>query len=1858
MTITESLSNLTSGQFRIWAGQKLDPECPLYNMALEFRIQGNIQLQTFRDAFQALIDRSDALRTVISESDGIPRQIVQNEVNYSVPFEDLSDQAAPLEIARAQLKERSMRIFDLGNCLFDSVLLKIADDDYIWYLNQHHLITDGWSCAILFRRLAEFYQLALGGRLNTDAPELPPYQDYQRYELEFKETKSYKLAIAYWQEKQSNTDASIELYGHVPSPTATASKRYFCDIGPERSEALRALALDSDFRSFSVDLSLFNIFSALLCAYLFRISGNTQISIGTLSHHRPTATFKETIGLFIELFPLEVSIPTQATFRSLIKSVAPMSLDFLKHALPGTAGTQSGNPYAAVLNYINATFSDFNAMPMASNWIHPDHVDRGHALRLQVQDFDKSGSIQLHFDLSRDIFDRDLAQKAVQHFLKLMDALIANPDDIIESVALPSESEKSAIASSNTTQVERPGGVTIVDLLQDHTTADPHATAVLEDDEMTTYEALEHRSNLMAHYLLKAGVSRGTMVAVFLERSADLVATLIGILKAGAAFVPIDASFPSTRISFVLEDCRAPLVLTQPNLKSRIPAGGPDIVCVDDVWKAGIDDVAPATEYLPKNEDLAYVIYTSGSTGHPKGVMIQHGSLVNYLLWARRYYMHDGPHDFPLFSTVAADLTITSIFLPLVSGSTIKVYPESREGLDLSIMDVFKEDAVDIVKLTPSHLSMLNAQKSKPNRIKKLIVGGEDFKTSLAQRIYGLFDGNVEIFNEYGPTETTVGCMIHKFDPTRAGGRSVSIGKPIDNTRIYLLDAGLNPVPIGVKGDIFIAGNGLARGYLNQSKLTSTVFVPDPFQPGELMYNSGDVGRWESEGVLSFLGRKDDQVKVRGFRIELGEIESALLEMPDIQEGIARVVDFRTSVSEDEVDHCRRCGLSSNHPKAKLDRHHICRICRKFESLKDKAHHYFKTEADLAKIIDHAKAIRKGSYDSLMQYSGGKDSTYALYKLVEMGMHPLVFSFDNGFISKGAKENIQRVVEDLNLDLVWGKTPAMNSIFVDSLRRFSNVCNGCQKVINTLSVNLAREKGIRYIFTGLSRGQFFETRVSGLFANQIFDNSEIDRNIIDARKAYHRMKDAVSEHLDVSAFEDDAVFEEVQFVDFYRYTDVELHDMLSFLDRQAPWIRPSDTGRSTNCLINEAGIYIHKKERGFHNYELPYSWDVRLGHKDRDSALEELNDDIDTARVARMLKTIGYNPEEKNFAASDRRIVAYYVADKAYTTDDLRERLSQILPGYMIPAHFMRMDAFPLNATGKIDRDVLPVPGSDRAGLPSAYAAPRNDVEQLLANIWARVMGAEKVGIHDNFFDLGGDSILSIQIVTQAVKYGLNFTPGQLLQFPTVADLAINMEESDVAGAEQGLITGAVPLTPMQHWFFELNVDRPNLWSTVLKLRITDRIDSDFLKKSFQYLCQHHDVLRTRFKRKGATVEPYIMDDDPSSKLDTIDMRHMAASDQAKAIEQQVLKAQTTLDLESGPVLCARLFLRGGDLHDLLFIIIHPLVIDHRSLKIFLEDLEAAYRDLEGQQTPMLPRKTSSFKYWAEAMTSYANSDVIASDLPFWTKQNEARLNKLSRDFQRSGNGREGSAEFLAAGFETRNGNDLLLSFAEKHSVGVEVLLLTALAKTICKWSDTPSLFVDIIGDARGVAIDNIAPSRTIGMFTMAYPLNLMNPSGPNAHEDIAAVHNQLQNIPSQGLSFGALRYLHNEQSHRNMLAQFPRPELSFNYIGNLDQTIQTPSHFRIETAPQLVRDPDGKRPYLIEVDASIRANRLELQWRFNTRRHHRTTIQFLADDFYVSLQRLVSEADRPRDEKKTASDFPLANLDEDQLAKISKQLE
>ncbi len=1793
----EEASNLTRSQFLIWTGQQLHPDTPLYNMVMTFTIRGALRVEAFETAFENLVEQTDALRTVFVERDGVPfRRVVP--APGRLERVDLSGHADPDAALRGWIEQRAIRQFDLDRCLFDAALIRLRESEHVWYLNQHHLITDGWAIAVVYERMEALYRQACGRGPDPDSP-YPSFEAYADHERRYRSSEAYRKALDFWQRKTVEPAEPVRFYGVQPAAGGTTrTERVTVDLGPDRSRAVLALAAAPDVAGLTGGMSYFNVFATVLFACLARIGGRRSFTVLAPAHNRTSRAFARTAGLFIEILPLHVTIDEDETADTLLTKVAAESHALVIRARPGTSSATQNRDYPVLLNVINASFSGFDGMPMQSEWIHPGHGDSSQALRLQIHDFDQRGSIRLHFDVRRDVFDELRREALVRHFLTILDAVLEDRTRPLSGIDLVSPDEhRQHVVAFNETARPLPGG-TVVQRFEAQVARDPDATAVICGDRRLRYGELNARSNRLARRLVGQGVQTGTPVGICLRRSPEMLVAIWGVLKAGGCYVPLDPDYPAERLAFLVADSGVPIVLSEPALTARIPAG-PTVLHVADAPAGGDGTAAVNPAAAAGPDDLAYVIYTSGSTGSPKGAMVPHRGLLNYALWAIDTYGADGPLDFPLYSSFAFDLTVTSIFVPLLSGGTIVVYPDG-EGEDgrLAVLRVFEEDRVDIVKLTPAHLALLEQQGVRCARIRKLIVGGEDLKTVLARGLARLRDGPLDVFNEYGPTEATVGCMTHRYDPALDIHASVPLGRPAANTRIHVLDAAMRPVATGIIGELYIGGEGLARGYLNQPALTAERFVDDPFRPGARLYRTGDLARWQSPGTLLFAGRNDDQLKIRGARVELAETEAAILAHPDVIACTLSVIDgAATPAAPPPVRHCIQCGLASSHPDARLGDDDVCSLCRSRERYEQLAHRYFRTMRDLQTLVQQAAS--PGQPECLMLLSGGKDSTYALYQLVELGFRPLVFTLDNGYISEGAKANMRRAVDALGLELVFGSTPAMPDIFVDSLERFGNVCQGCFKTIYTLAINLARERGIRVIVTGLSRGQIFATRLAELLRNDIDDPDQIDRAIVDARIAYHRADDAVRRHLDVRAFQDDALFDELQIVDFYRYCDVSLDEMLGFLSERAPWVRPADTGRSTNCLINDAGILVHRRERGFHNYALPYSWDVRLGHKTRAESLRELDDDIDTTRVHQILREIGYDARRLSRPATDdgnggRRLCAYYVPrDPSVTAAGLRSWVARKLPDYMIPSYFVPVDGIPLTAHGKVDRRALPDPRAPGRGDTAAKVPPRDDVERTLAAIWRSALGVDDLGVHDDFIALGGDSIINIQIVSRARKAGLYITPQQLFDHPTVAGLAA-VAVGTRPSPDPGPATGEVPLTPIQQWFFERDLVSPAQWSQAVRLIVPADADTPRLEAAFRAVQRRHDMLRTRFECVDHVWHQHTEADGPPIRVQDVPAAGLSAGEIDALIDATVESLNARMDLGRGELVQAAVVRPDRPDPDRLIVVIHHLIIDGVSWSFLLEDLEAAYAGPADASEVALPPTTTPYQQWSHRLAAWAASDAARAQVDTWAPGHDAGTAARHRpDAARERP--DGEVQTVTVTVERSRTEALLREVPAVYNTRTDDVLVTALLSALRWWTGASTHRLLLEGHGRQSPVPDVDLTRTVGWFTALYPLTLSLP-GEDPVDALRAVKEQLRSVPDHGIGYGALRYLSRDARIANRLAAQPEPAVLFNDLGRFESATAATRLFRLDGPLRLAVGPNPQL-HRLSVNATISDGQLHVNF-------------------------------------------------------------
>ncbi len=898
---TTKLFDLTQSQQLIWAGQSLNPQEPIYNMVLVFDFSKAIEEQHFEQAFEVLVQQSDAMRTNFVVNNGVPKQVIHTDfTSFSLEQIDWSAESSPDAVYKEWLELRTQKVFDLSGCLFDSVLIKMASDRFIWYFNQHHLITDAWAVSVLYQKMAELYHQSIEGRL-AEATIMPAYEKYIAYEQNACLGSKKAESRSFWQEKLEAIPDSLQLYGQETSNRGTRANRISIKLGEQRSAQLRELALKPEFRAWTQDLSCFNIFSTVLFAWMHRVGNQKKLSIGTPTHNRSTADFKATPGLFIELFPLLAEVKEEDTFLSLFKRVQIETFGFLRYAQPGMATPALSRSFNVVLNYIHAGFPDFNDIPTQSEWVHSEHIDPLHYLRLEVHDFDKNGHFQLDFDINNEIIPEEKQDAAIGHFLKLIDAFLTDKNQPIGQVDILNKAEKTTLFEwGNVFSPAVPIKHHLLDAFYKQVQQNPHAVAVNFEKEWVSYEELNIKSNQLAHYLSAKGAGKGVNIGLFMERSIDMIVGMMAILKTGSAYIALDPIVPDKRLMLMLEDAHHPILLSQQGLTDRLPQYTGKRICIHT--ENTTISTKKASDFHPNinPDDIAYVLFTSGSTGRPKGVCCTHQSVINLLDDFEKRHPLNGEIRYSWWTSIGFDVSIHEIFGSLTSGAALHIVPQNVRADRDKFLNWLDSNQINCAYLPPFLLSYMAdwlEDSSHQLSLKRVLVGVEPIPEKTLITIEKQISG-LKIINGYGPTEATVCATFYELKQDISEDRITPIGQPFQNIRTYLLNSHGQFVPQGVEGELHIGGMGLAKSYLNQTGLTTASFITLPICNHSRVYKTGDLCRYLPDGNIAFVGRKDNQVKVRGFRIELGEIEAALL-------GLCSVAQAVVLAQTDHLNHLR-----------------------------------------------------------------------------------------------------------------------------------------------------------------------------------------------------------------------------------------------------------------------------------------------------------------------------------------------------------------------------------------------------------------------------------------------------------------------------------------------------------------------------------------------------------------------------------------------------------------------------------------------------------------------------------------------------------------------------------------------------------------------------------------------------------------------------------------------------------------------------------------------------------------------------------------------------------------------------------------
>jgi amino acid adenylation domain-containing protein/FkbM family methyltransferase len=1307
---------LSPQQRHLWMLQHEHAKMPEHAYCL-IDVEGNLKPEVLRQAVELVARRHDALRLTFERLPGM-----------TTPLQVVTERA----VAWSTVDEVDQQH---GQDTLHASLSALSPSKHLLRLSLPALCADERSLQNLAREVGLTYQACLEGR----EPENEPLQYVVAAEWlnELLESEEAANGRQYWRER----NISAALNNKLPSErTATTNAEF----------APRSLKLQLDVSSFTSGENIADLLLTCWHALCRRLTGANEIVIGTAFDGRTDEELQEALGLFTKYLPIPCHFERGMTFtdcRRQVREAISVAGEWQEcftwdDALGDRAASETQFfPFCFDFTKPPATFSGGGVVTFAVTETS-SFVDR---FKLKISCRQQADSFPIEFHYDPNFFAHEDVERLARQYETLLHEAARRPEAFVEELNILSQEERRLLLYDlNNTETDYGLPLVLHTLVEQQVTRNAKAVALVSDDDRLTYEELNRRANQLAHYLISQGVTTDSFVGVCLERSVEMVVALLAVLKAGGAYVPLDPQLPPERLALMLADVDPRLVITKQTWRGVLSPGLPALE-LDHQWltlAASQSDDNPAGSVSP--DQLAYVIYTSGSTGKPKGVMVSHRAICNRLLWMQHAFPLSDKDTLLQKTVFTFDASIWELFVPLLAGARLVLARPGGQQDSSYLVEAMLEHEVTVLQLVPSMLTVLLGEPrlEECRKLRRLFCGGEVLPVAQVKRFHELL--GAELVNLYGPTEASIDATY--FECNRADVEHLSgvvpIGRPLANMEVYVLDERLNPAPCGVAGELHIGGMGLARGYLNRADITAERFIPHPFSrvAGQRLYKTGDVARVLPGGVVEFLGRRDEQVKLRGYRIELGEIETVLNAHPQVRESAATV---REDVPGDQrlVAYLVPRHTSLYRLPNEIDIAHLN---------KNETDHLYQELFEKRNYFRHNITVKDG--DCVFDI-GANIGLFTLFindicrDLTVHAFEPAPTTYEvlctNVALYGLNVKTYRHGLSDRNGTATFTFYPAVSAssgLYGDATED-ERVTRAYLANQDERLVEFADE-----LMAGRFHAEQFECPIKTV--SEVLREYQIER--IDLLK------------LDVEKSELD-VLRGIEAEDWPRIKQVvaEVHNLSGRL-------------REVTELLERHGFnVVCEQEASFENTSLHHVYAV---HPSRN---------VDAA--------IGF--ETNGHVRSN-------LANRSLTTSGLQNYLRTQLPDYMVPATFVRLDKLPTLPNGKLDRKSLPAPDSARPDLASTYVPPRNHTEERLAAFWSEILGVERVGINDNFFDLGGHSLLATQAISRIREiFQTDLSLRSFFAAPTIAALSVSIAENlaaQVSDAELEAVMAELEQLPDQ----------------------------------------------------------------------------------------------------------------------------------------------------------------------------------------------------------------------------------------------------------------------------------------------------------------------------------------------------------------------------------------------------------------------------------------------------------------------------
>jgi amino acid adenylation domain-containing protein len=891
---------LSFAQQRLWLLDQFEPGSVVYNMPAAFHLEGALDIMALEKSLNEIIQRHEGLRTTFSAVEGEPVQKILPRLLLKLQLTDLQElpESEREKELRRLADQEARRPFDIAKGpLLRAGLLRLDENNHVLLLTVHHIVSDGWSKGVLFHELSTLYKSFSAEELSP-LPDLPiQYADFAVWQRQWLQGEILENQLSYWREQLDGALPVLELPADRPRPAVQAyrGRRHRLQIPLSLVQTLKALSRQEKTTLFMLLLTAFKIL-------LSRYTAQKDIIVGSPIANRNRSEIEGLIGFFINTLVLRTDLSDNPTIRELLARVREVCYGAYNHQdLPFEKLVEelqperslSHSPLFQVMFVLQNTPRSLPELPGLK--LNTLEVDSGTAkFDLTLNIFEEAEELSGEWEYDIDLFDTATIERMAMHYQTILEGIVTDPEQLISDVPLLTADERHLLLVEwNDTKTDYPRNKCFHQLFEEQVLTTSSKIAVEFEDEQISYNELNRKANQLAHYLRDNGVGPNVLVGLFVDRSIDMMVGLLGILKAGGAYVPLDPDYPKERLSYMLEESTSPVLITQSKFSSHLPESNAQVIFIDSGWESisqmrSENPVFESEQPRPGPEDLAYVIFTSGSTGKPKGVKIPHRAVTNFLLTMSHKPGVRADDILLAVTTLSFDIHVLELYTPLIVGG--KVVIASREtAIDgRQLAEVIANSGITIMQATPSTWRLMIAAGWQGAKQLNAFCGGEAFPRDLVAPMLDRVRG---LWNLYGPTETTVYSTGYQLQD---GDAPILIGRPVANTQTYVLDAELQPVPVGVPGELYIGGDGVTHGYLNRPDLTREAFIPDPFltKSGAFLYKTGDLVKYRTDGNIDYLNRLDNQIKLRGFRIELGEIEAVISVYPAIKQTITGVKEF------------------------------------------------------------------------------------------------------------------------------------------------------------------------------------------------------------------------------------------------------------------------------------------------------------------------------------------------------------------------------------------------------------------------------------------------------------------------------------------------------------------------------------------------------------------------------------------------------------------------------------------------------------------------------------------------------------------------------------------------------------------------------------------------------------------------------------------------------------------------------------------------------------------------------------------------------------------------------------------------------